>query len=359
MRSLIPLSARVLLFSICLELLVCAHARGESVNPGSIASTGKPVAAATELKSGDILQVEWGGRWWAGSVVSLESNGCVKIHYIGWAASWDEIVPRSRLQIDPEAAEKTRTTMSAAKRSWGPEQATGAPDTPVAGDCPTAWASLRPDNGVEWLKVGFEKSVSVAEVRIRESFNPGAVSKVVAVLKDDEEHRLWEGQDPTSEAPADFVAPVTEDVVTRVVKIYLDTKRKSGWNEIDAVELVAKDGSRQWASIAAASSTYAEQGTSCAAYQPRSIPSDPFGELLQKRVRLHLEGGETLEGMLTANRGNFIEIKRSNEQAALIVNKQKIVYLETIEKREASVMGWLERLVSSILQKIGMGPALR
>ncbi len=84
------------------------------------------------------------------------------------------------------------------KRPWGPEQATGAPDTPNAGDLQTAWASLLPDAGLEWLQVGFQKSVAIAEVRIRETFNPGAVCKVVALDEKDREQILWEGQDATS-----------------------------------------------------------------------------------------------------------------------------------------------------------------
>jgi hypothetical protein len=37
------------------------------------------------------------------------------------------------------------------KRAWGPEQATGPPDTHQAGDIQTAWASLTPDQQKEWL----------------------------------------------------------------------------------------------------------------------------------------------------------------------------------------------------------------
>ncbi|MGH7149305.1 MAG: hypothetical protein ACREIU_01340, partial [Planctomycetota bacterium] len=36
------------------------------------------------------------------------------------------------------------------KRPWGPEQATGEPDTPGAGDHVSAWASLAPDGSGEW-----------------------------------------------------------------------------------------------------------------------------------------------------------------------------------------------------------------
>jgi hypothetical protein len=154
---------------------------------------------------------------------------------------------------------------------WGPEQATGAPDTPEAEDAPTAWCSLEPDAGAEWLLVHFEKKISIAEVRVRESFNPGAVARVSAVLEDGTSSVLWEGQDPTVKAPEDFVVRVEGDVAGRSILVALDTARRPGWNAIDAVELVGRDGSRQWASAAAASSTYADVGGLLAAeYAPEA-----------------------------------------------------------------------------------------
>jgi hypothetical protein len=47
-------------------------------------------------------------------------------------------------------------------------------------------------------------------------------------------------------------------VLANSIKVYLDTARVPGWNEVDAVELIGKDGSRQWAKRASASSTYAD-----------------------------------------------------------------------------------------------------
>ena len=52
--------------------------------------------------------------------------------------------------------------------------------------------------------------------------------------------------------------PVTEDLRARSLKVYLDTTRVPGWNEIDAVQLVGKDGSKQWASASSSSSSYAD-----------------------------------------------------------------------------------------------------
>jgi hypothetical protein len=143
------------------------------------------------------------------------------------------------------------------RRSWGHEQATGAPDTPEPGDRVTAWASREPDGGPEWLRLGFGKPVEIAEVRIRETYNPGAVSRVAAVV-DGREQVVWEGTEDPAPAPRDFVVPAKDKVVAQTIVIYLDTARVPGWNEIDAVELVGKDGSRQWAETSAASSSFGD-----------------------------------------------------------------------------------------------------
>lgn len=155
---------------------------------------------------------------------------------------------------------------------WGPEQATGAPDTPEAEDAPTAWCPLEPDAGAEWLLVHFEKKVSIAEVRVRESWNPGAVARVSAVFEDGTSSLLWEGQAGVgARVRDDFVVRAEGAVTGQSILIELDTARRPGWNAIDAVELVGRDGSRQWASGAAASSTYADVGGLLAAeYTPEA-----------------------------------------------------------------------------------------
>lgn len=145
-----------------------------------------------------------------------------------------------------------------ARRSWGEEQATGPPDTHQAGDISTAWASRLPDGGEEWLNLDYSNNVYIAEVRVRETYNPGAISKVAAVLPNGQEHIIWEGVTEPGEAPIEKVFPVSGNIYAKGVKVYLDTRRVPGWNEIDAVELVGRDGTRQWASHATASSSYAD-----------------------------------------------------------------------------------------------------
>jgi hypothetical protein len=146
------------------------------------------------------------------------------------------------------------------KEPWSAEQATGAPDTSAAEDAPTAWTPLEPSAGAEWLVVRFPRAVAIGEVRIRESLNPGTVRRVSATVEDGAPSILWAGDDPTTAAPADLVVRAQGEVVSRQVRIELDTARRPGWKGIDAVELVGRDGSRQWAAEAEASSSYATVG---------------------------------------------------------------------------------------------------
>jgi len=146
------------------------------------------------------------------------------------------------------------------RRSWGPEQALGPPDTAEAGDIPTAWAPRdSTGSGQEWLHLNYDRAVEVSEINIRETHNPGAVAKVAAVLPDGREVVVWEGTEPQAQAPINLNVTVPQGVQAGSVRVYLDRTRVQGWNEIDAVELVARDGTRQWASSASASSSYAER----------------------------------------------------------------------------------------------------
>lgn len=101
---------------------------------------------------------------------------------------------------------------------------------------------------------------NLAEVRVRETYNPGAVSKVTAFLPDGREVTILEGVEPEAAAPVDrrFGAPYSLQASS--AQVYLDARRVPGWNEIDAVELIGRNSSRQWAKKASAISTFAEPG---------------------------------------------------------------------------------------------------
>jgi len=183
----------------------------------------------------------------------------------GGRVPWVPTVPEYDPTRPPTPADPAQAPTNAApKRGWGPEQITGPPDTHQAGDVSTAWASREPDGGAEWLWADFEHPVELAQVRIRETFNSGAISKVTAVING-QQIVLWEGNAVTGQAPRDFVVNAPSGINAQSVVVHLDTSRVSGWNEVDAIELVGTDGSRQWASVVNASSSYADRSSDNAA----------------------------------------------------------------------------------------------
>src|SRR5262245_26216491 len=64
--------------------------------------------------------------------------------------------------------------------AWSPGQATGQPDTPLAGDQVTAWASATADGSSEWLMLTYPTAVVPRLVQVYESFRPGAVTRLSA-----------------------------------------------------------------------------------------------------------------------------------------------------------------------------------
>ena len=162
------------------------------------------------------------------------------------------------------AIERLNHTDMAAQRArepaWGTGQVLGEPDTTSAGDQRTAWAPATADGGAEWLQLGYEKAVEIAQVRVRETCGAGCIAKVAAVLENGAEVAIWQGRESAGEGIVDAPFSAPAGLTARGVKVYLDTARVPGWNEIDAVELIGRDGSRQWAKTAAASSSYGAGG---------------------------------------------------------------------------------------------------
>src|SRR5688572_7227291 len=109
--------------------------------------------------------------------------------------------------------------------NWSPTQATGAPDTPTAGDKVTAWASASADGTQEWLVLEYENAVVPKAGEIHENHCPGAVVRVGVFAEDGTEVTAWSGVDPTPvNAPSGAGVskiPLSAAVKTRQVKIYI------------------------------------------------------------------------------------------------------------------------------------------
>lgn len=142
--------------------------------------------------------------------------------------------------------------------SWDAMKATGKPDAKdPARDSVNAWASKAASGGAEWLLLTYAQAFRASKVRIYEVLSAGAVVRVETVDTGGVRRAVWQGGDPTA-APGVFEVsfPLTAYRVKQV-RVVLDTRRGSGWNEIDAVELVGPDA-RAWAVHAVASTTYGQ-----------------------------------------------------------------------------------------------------
>lgn len=166
---------------------------------------------------------------------------------------------------EPLELDKVLTTRAAAsaiitaKRNWGPEQVLGEPDTFQAGDIVTAWASNSQDGQREWLLMEYAEAIQPKMIVIHETYNPGAVDKVSVFDPDGNEVVVWEGDDPTSPDKDKGISVILVKTKFKVnkVKIYIDSPKVPGWNEIDAVGIRDVDNKIAWASKVEASSTYA------------------------------------------------------------------------------------------------------
>lgn len=196
-------------------------------------------------------------------------------NYAGFTALpkgyWAYVYPYWYIWRDLAAAPKV-------KRAWGPEQATGPPDTHQAGDIQTAWASRTPDDQDEWLLLEYAEPVAAEAVLVYETYNPGALNRVTVFRLDGEEVEVWKGVDPTPRNSGKGVSEIKFRVPfkTNRVRIHLESTKVPGWNEIDAVGLRDGAGTVHWAVSADASSTYA-QDNNVRVLPPGRIPRPPGG----------------------------------------------------------------------------------
>jgi hypothetical protein len=181
-------------------------------------------------------------------------------------AGHDDLPPGFWVYVAPnwyifKDAAADQSASSAAPRAWGPEQATGAPDTwPKSGDIGTAWASKTPDGQREWLELKYDSPIRPIAVLVYETYNPGALDRVTCYDAAGSEVELWAGADPTpvGKDRGISVIPVQPVAEFSRIRLYLDSPKVAGWNEIDAVGLLDESGQVHWATSATASSTYAE-----------------------------------------------------------------------------------------------------
>jgi hypothetical protein len=125
--------------------------------------------------------------------------------------------------------------------NWSAMQAVGAPDTPVCGDQTTAWAS-QDSRGKDWLLLTYDRAVIPTRIVIYQTYNPGAITLVELLDELGSASTVYEAAPAEiSKCPSMLEIEVKDlNTPVRSIRITLDQSHHSGWNEIDAVQLLGK-----------------------------------------------------------------------------------------------------------------------
>lgn len=163
-----------------------------------------------------------------------------------FALKEDEIKndPKGQWAVNAKASTTYAGNLDNSQASYHPMQATGVPNVDRHADDSSSWATKEADAGIEWIELDYAKPVNATEIRIRQTFNPGAIIKVELFDESGTAHNVWQGPDMTSYPDNEIawlnVAVETTQYKTQKVKITLATNAVDGWNEIDAVQLIGE-----------------------------------------------------------------------------------------------------------------------
>lgn len=121
------------------------------------------------------------------------------------------------------------------------KQILGIPNKlPDFGNSPCAWTPADPDGrNEEWIKVGFEKAVSLKQIAIAENFNPGAIARVYAYDETGKEFLVYDSPatQMTVKGRMLRVFPKQQNVLANAVKIVMQPSKVSGFNQVDAIAI--------------------------------------------------------------------------------------------------------------------------
>lgn len=129
-------------------------------------------------------------------------------------------------------------------RQYSPEQVLGLPNKlPAFGNSPCAWSPALPDSeNPEYIHVGFSEPMSIRQVAVGESFNPGSIAEIYIYSTEDAEYRIYHQRTPKpTEKEEGRMFRVILDKKTNFkvasVKVVMHTYRVPGWNHIDAIAI--------------------------------------------------------------------------------------------------------------------------
>jgi hypothetical protein len=169
---------------------------------------------------------------------AVDREAARKQAQIEWALKQDEIKSDPNGQWATQARASSTYNDAKGNASYSASQATGEPNVQVYSTTPQAWSSKTADSGIEWLELTFAKPVFATAVRVRESSGSGALIKIEVFDEKGAGHTVWSGADSTKELNYLLAAFPKTTFKTNRVKLTLATNLVSGWNQVDAVQLV-------------------------------------------------------------------------------------------------------------------------
>ncbi|MEJ5245211.1 MAG: OmpA family protein [Bacteroidota bacterium] len=127
--------------------------------------------------------------------------------------------------------------VNASKTAFKGIQALGKPNImPDFGVSPCAWMPDYTRNGMEWIKVGFKKSITASRLFIYESYNPGAISKVIVFDENENEKVVYNNLNPIPVQETGRVMNVTfSKTKVKSVRIEITTVNYKDYYQIDAI----------------------------------------------------------------------------------------------------------------------------
>jgi hypothetical protein len=225
-----------------LDLNLAHYVDGEQVAIDSAASLSSREVVGLFAETPGLFIVEVNGSWSDGADFTIVASSGALVDLLGdsTAPVADTPTPNEEGTLEQWAV-TAEASSQYADDSWSAQQATGAPDTPEAGDNSTAWAAASTDVEVETLALVYSQAVIPTGIEIHESFNPGAIVKIeVLDPNTDAWVVVWEGvADTAGEEMAVFSPELTPvDFATNQVRLTIDEPLIPDWNEIDAVKLI-------------------------------------------------------------------------------------------------------------------------
>ncbi len=151
-------------------------------------------------------------------------------------------VPDSQIVKAVWADKVIKYSSQYSKTEKSAKQALGAPNVlPIGGDAKTAWAVKskggKEASGTAYIYVGFSKPMRISQVAIAESFNPGAITRVV-IKGQDQEKEIYKAEPKAlgiKSRMLNIFLPAPTDFYVDEVDVYLEPEKVVGWNEIDAI----------------------------------------------------------------------------------------------------------------------------